>query len=103
MRKWYLNAKFLVLSSHYEGFPNVIIEAMSFACPVISFDCDYGPKEIIKNENNGILVPQGNIKLLSKEINRLYTNSELNKKLSYNCYKDSKLYDVSKIAQKWIN
>ena len=52
---YYIKAKALLLTSIYEGFPNVILEAISCGCPVISFDCPTGPSEIIE-ENNGILI-----------------------------------------------
>lgn len=57
----YHRATLLAMTSRYEAFGNVIIEAMAFGTPVVAFDCDYGPAEIIEDGINGFLVPQGDI------------------------------------------
>ncbi|WP_298126012.1 glycosyltransferase, partial [uncultured Clostridium sp.] len=64
-------SKIYALSSRYEGFGMVIVEAMKMEIPVVSFNCPEGPGEIITHNNDGILVENGNIDEFAKQINRL--------------------------------
>lgn len=95
-------AKMFVLSSHHEGWPNVIIEALACGCPVIAFDCPFGPKDILQHEKTGLLVPAGDIKGLSSEIIRLLNDEGLRLRILNNGKKVVKQWDAKSIAQKWI-
>jgi len=65
---FYATANLLVLSSDYEGFGNVIVEALSFGLPVVSTDCQAGPAEILQNGRFGTLTPVGDVEALARAI-----------------------------------
>ena len=91
-----------VLSSRYEGFPNVLIEAMACKCPSIAYDCHTGPGEIIIDGQNGFLVEDENMDELSKAIEKLYFDEEMQKRFSRNSGDFAKQLNVEMISKKWL-
>lgn len=91
-----------VLSSKYEGMPNVLIEAMATGLPVIATDCPPGgPRKLINNEN-GLLIPVGNCEKLTSCINRLIEDEEFAKKISINALKIKRDFDETKVTDEWV-
>ena len=99
---WYRHAACFVLTSHNEGFSNVLVEAMASGCPIVSFDCEHGPAEILDGGRNGILVAQDDITGLSVAIQRLVSDQALRRRLSDAGRHRAMAYSVGKIAPRWL-
>ena len=90
-----------VLSSRYEGFPNVLLEAMVCGLPPVSFDCPSGPGEIIKPGVNGFLVPPGDIKALEGSLSVLIQDEGLRSRFGKEAVKVREQFDIDKIMKQW--
>jgi glycosyltransferase involved in cell wall biosynthesis len=99
----YLEASILVMSSRYEGFGLVLIEAMSVGLPVIAFACKCGPKDIITHEKDGLLVPEGDIKALADKIIWMMANEKKRQEMGIHALEKASLYSQEKIMAKWEN
>ncbi len=95
------NTEFFVLSSRWEGFPNALLEAMSCGLGVISYDCDFGPRDIIRDNIDGILVTPFNIKNLSESIELLMKNSQLRKNLGDCAAEVIERFSIEKVMGMW--
>jgi glycosyltransferase involved in cell wall biosynthesis len=98
---WIAKADIFVLSSDYEGFPMVLLEAMACGTPVISTNCPSGPDEIITNGVNGILVPLADENAMANAMVTLLRDKSLRRKFSEEGKKRAKDFDVSKILPKY--
>ena len=98
----YCESSIFVLSSRFEGFGMVIAEAMACGVPVVSFDCPYGPKDIIRDGEDGLLVENGNVEQLAEQINFLIENEDRRKEMGKNARSNVKRFAEDKIMQQWI-
>lgn len=98
----YVKSSLLVMSSHYEGFPMVMIEAMACGLPVVSFDYKCGPKDIIQHGINGLLVPEGDVKALANAMMEVMTDEVYRKMLSRNAKKVVDTYSEEAVMRQWI-
>lgn len=96
-------ASLFVMPSDYEGMPNALIEAMALGLPCISTDCPCGgPRSLIKNGENGILVPVDDVDAMTSAIRELLRNPDKAEKIAQNAIELRNLLDSEKVGQQWM-
>ena len=99
---YFANCDVFVLSSLYEGFGNVLVEAALFGLPIVSNDCESGPREIITNENIGKLVETSNIKEMAKALQETLRRNSKDEKLMEIRRRHAEKYSIRFIAESYI-
>ena len=99
---WYERASIFVMSSHFEGFPNALIEAMAYEIPVISLNCSTGPSEIIENECDGILIPENDdYTCLSSALTKLIDDYDLRIRMGRRALRVREKFSMEVVSNKW--
>lgn len=98
----YLESSVFVLSSRFEGFGMVLAEAMSCGVPPVSFDCPSGPREIIRDGEDGLLAENGNIEQLAAKIAYLIEHPDVRKAMGAKARIGAERFKIETIMQQWI-
>lgn len=98
----YAASSMLVMSSNYEGFPMVMIEAMACGLPVVAFDFKCGPRDIIEDGHNGLIVPNGNINGLAHAMMRVMGDDELRRSMGAAAVKVTERYSEEAVMKQWV-
>ena len=99
--KEYLNSSICVVTSYYEGFSLVTLEAMKFGLPCVAFDCPYGPGSIIEDHKNGFLIENGNNELFIEKLCCLIENNNLRYDFSKSALETAELYNTDIVMNQW--
>ena len=97
----YLEAAVFALTSRFEAFGMVLIEAMESGLPCIAYDCPVGPRAIIQNDENGFLIENGNETEYVLRFNELIENYDLRKKMASNAAVSVKKYNINDVMIQW--
>lgn len=97
----YSEASFYLMTSRFEGFGLVLIEAMAAGLPCVAYDCPSGPRNIIDNGKNGFLIQNNNEKDYINAVKILIEDKELRIRLGETAKSVVKKYDIDKIMQRW--
>lgn len=97
----YPEYSFLVMTSRYEGFPMVLLEAAAKSLPLVSFDIETGPNEIINDNVNGYLIKNNSREEMEAKIGDLIIDAEKRQMMSDNVFKTAQTFSVDKICKDW--
>ncbi len=100
---WYASADLFVLSSRYEGFPNALAEAMGHGLPVVSVDCTTGPRELIRDGVDGVLVPLGNDTALDHALDDLMRDEGRRKQLGLRALEIRERLSIERVHEQWVS
>ena len=97
----YVESSIFVCSSRFEGFGLVMVEALACGLPVVSFDCPWGPRNIVKHGEDGILVENGDVKALADSLLRLMADEKLRRSMSQAGQRNARRFSMEQIAKRW--
>lgn len=97
----YISSSICVVTSFYEGFSLVILEALEHGVPCVAFDCPYGPRSIIEDGKCGFLVEDGNTSLFVQKLSSLMENELLRRQFSRNAIERAKAFDTDAVMAMW--
>lgn len=101
-RDWFAHASVFALSSRWEGFGHVIVEAMDSGIPVVATDCPHGPRDIVTSGETGLLVPNENVPDFTTALNRILSDTDLAACLTHAGKESVSRFSVDRIAARYL-
>ena len=101
VQKEYLDSSLFVCTSRFEGFGMGIVEAMACGLPVVAFDCLWGPRSIITDGEDGLLVENGHIEKMAETILSLISHPERISEMGMNARRNVQRFNIDAVAKKW--
>jgi glycosyltransferase involved in cell wall biosynthesis len=98
---WLETADAFVLSSRFEGWGIVLLEAMAWGLPCVSFDCEWGPSDMMQNEVDGLLVPRGDVRALAGALSRIMEDAGLRRRLSQASRTSTQRFSYARVMAAW--
>lgn len=98
---WYRHANLYAMTSEYEGFPNTLAEAMAHGVPAIAFDCETGPRDIIRQGVDGFLVPPGDLAGLQHAMEKMMSDDGLREAFAQRAVEARERFSLIKISSLW--
>lgn len=98
-----LEASLYVMTSRFEGLPMALLESMAVGLPLVSFDCKCGPKDVIRDGENGYLVKDGDINTMSEKIKILLSDKELRQRMGRIAKQYAADFSHENIIDKWVS
>jgi glycosyltransferase involved in cell wall biosynthesis len=102
-QSYYFDSPIFLMTSTYEGFPTTLIEAQNYGCVPVVMNSFLSLHDIVKNGENGFIVPNNDKHAFIEKVCLLMDNAELREKMAKNAMNDCKRFDVGKIAKEWDN
>ena len=101
MEPYYRNSSLYVMTSRYEGLPMTLLEAKSYQLPIISFDCQTGPSEIVQDEVNGYLIEENNCEQMILKLNTLLEQPDQLQLFSQHAKNNIHKFELNEVIKKW--
>ena len=99
--RWYRSADLFALSSRYEGFGNTLAEALAYGLPAVSFDCDAGPGEILRDGIDGYLVPSGDVAAFAARLTTLMKSESLRGRMATAAVEARERFSLERVGSAW--